>query len=280
MLLVAALVLLSLGASGDRRVPVIQGSTPADATAVGLAEFAAGRFDSALKALDPVVLSDPSASAEADLVLAQMYEQGLAVTQDLRRAYALYTFAAGAGGPFAIQSLAAGSLFRLQHLGDDPEVFAILSHGFQDGLVPQTLALDGGGLLEVTRQGLVVYRAGERGELEWAGWIGKVESLWLTSASLSDGTSRQAVEVLFWVGSAGGRTLVWRVYDVRGSAPTHVCEEPLLEVRGFLVELPSSLPTDFRARARLRLDPRGRFVCEPPPEDWTQGAVVRPETRK
>jgi len=275
VLLVAALVFLSLGASGDRRVPVIQGSTAADATAVGLADFAAGRFDSALKVLDPVVLSDPGGSAEASLALAQMYEHGLGVTQDLHRAYALYTFAARAGGPFAIQSLAAGSLYRLQQLRYDPDVAAILSHGFQDGLVPQTLALDGGGLLEVTRQGLVVYRDGERHEVEWAVWMGKVEGLWLQSASLADGKSRQAVELLYWAGTATGRGLMWRVYDVRGSAPAHVCDEPLLEVRGFLVNLPPSLPTDLRARARLRLDARGRFVCDPPPEDWT-----RDETRK
>jgi hypothetical protein len=280
VLLVASLVLLAVGASGERHVAVIQGATAADAAATGLAAYGEGRYEDALMYLTPVVVSDPSASAEADLVLAEMYEHGLGVAQNLRRAYALYALAAGASGSFPIQSLARASLFRLQQLGADPEVIAILSYGFQDGLVLQTMPLDGGGVLEVTRAGLAVYRAGERGETPWALWMGTVEGLWLQSASRDDGRSRQAVEVLFWASSPGGRTLMWRVYDVRGSAPAHACEEPLLDVHGFLVNLPAWLPADLRARARLRLDARGRFVCEPPPDDLTEGALVHQETRR
>jgi hypothetical protein len=257
VLLVTALVLLSIGASGDRRIPVIQGATAADAAASGLAAYTQGWYQEAVAYLTPVVMSDPSASAEADLVLAQMYEHGLGVPQDLRRAYALYSLATGASGSWSIQSLANASAIRLQQLAVDPEVVAILAYGFQDGLVMQTLPLDGGGLLEVTREGLVMYRDGDRGELPWGIWIGQVEGLSLQRALLPDGTSRQAVELIFWAGGAGSRSLMWRVYDVRGSAPERVCEEPLIEVRGFLVDLPASLPTDLRGARATAPRPAG-----------------------
>jgi hypothetical protein len=271
VLAVVLVLIATVAGPAEPQVPVIEGGKPPEAVvAEGLTFYAEGDYERAAAWLTLVALPAPHLSASADIALADMYERGLGVTQDVRRAYALYLHAGtSTSDTYETQQLARAALTRLgRELSPDDQREATLmaSRGFRDGLTSQALPLASGGVLDITPEHLAVSDGPTLHEEEWGDFSMSFERVSMHPPAVAR-PGRDFLEVLFWRtavedGSAA-RTLMWRVYAVEREGIHLGCETPLLVIRGLLVRLPDSLPADLRARARLVVPRTGPLACQP-----------------
>ena len=271
----AVLVLLAtLDAPSDPPVPIIQGGKSAEeVVSEGLTFYAEGDYQRAASWLGLVALAAPHLSAAADFALADMYERGLGVPQDVRRAYALYLHAGtSTADSYDLQQLGRAALARLtRELSADDERAATLlaTRGFRDGLVSQWLPVASGGVLELTPDHLALQDGPTLHEEEWGQFSMVFERISMHEPGPAGPGQRDLLEVLFWVtsaeGAAVGRTLIWRVYVVDRGGIAIACETPLLVTRGLLVLFSPSMAEDLRAKARLIVRRDGTYACAPGP---------------
>ena len=169
----AVVVLLAtLPGPSEPPVPIIEGGKSVqEVVSEGLTFYAEGDYQRAASWLALVALATPHLSAAADFALADMYERGLGVPQDVRRAYALYLHAGSStADSYELQQLGRAAHARLTRelAADDERAATMLAmRGFRDGLVSQWLPAASGGVLEVTPDHLALQDGLTLHEQEW-----------------------------------------------------------------------------------------------------------------
>jgi hypothetical protein len=274
---VAVVVLCALAAGPPPDVPELQwsGVPTAQAADMGLEAYAAGDYAETARWLGSVTLFAPEVSHAAAMAMGDLYERGLGVPLDYRRAWVMYVLAT-LSGDRGLERLATGAKTRVEMAMSAEDLRlanAMLSSGFREGLQPTVLHVDGGSWIEIAPPEAFIIRKGQREEFPLQTEFGDV---FVTLSGFTAygrlGAPRQMLQDVRWrvVGTSPEitRELLLTVYDLQGNRG---CSATLVRVHG-LEMLPDSLTGQLVRHTRLSVNGQGELLCQPPRDlPWLRG---------